>query len=246
MTEVAGETLPLARQGHARGRLARRLRRGAARRAEGARAARATRTRAREQELPPLEEGEKVRCTEVAADARETKPPPRYGEAALLAAMEGAGKLDRGRRAARGHEGLGHRHAGDARRHHRAPASTSATSCATAAACMPTGKGIQVIDLLGEHELTSPSLTGRLGAPPARHRARAAAAATAFMRDIAQFTEQDGRLPARPPARGDCASSGATSTSSARAAASGHLIENAQGLRLLDLEVGRGAPAAAS
>ena len=39
--------LPLARQGHARGRLARRLRRGAARRAEGRRASRSTRTRAR-------------------------------------------------------------------------------------------------------------------------------------------------------------------------------------------------------
>src|SRR5262249_60618403 len=45
------------------------------------------------QDLPLLKEGEDVRCLEAVSDARETKPPPRYGEAALLAAMEGAGKL---------------------------------------------------------------------------------------------------------------------------------------------------------
>ena len=112
-----------------------------------------------------------MRCTEVDADARETKPPPRYGEAALLAAMEGAGKLveDDELREAMKDSGIG----------------TPATRASIIERLIdvgyivrdgrrlqPTGKGIQVIDLLGEHELTSPSLTGRLGAPPARHRAR--------------------------------------------------------------------------
>jgi DNA topoisomerase-3 len=53
----------------------------------------------------------------------------------------------------------------------------------------PTGKGIQVIDLLGEHELTSPSLTGDW-----EHRLldieRAGGSREAFMKDIATFTEQ--------------------------------------------------------
>jgi DNA topoisomerase-3 len=141
-----------------------------------------------DQELPPLEEGEKVRCTEVASDARETKPPPRYGEAALLAAMEGAGKLveDDELREAMKDSGIG----------------TPATRASIIERLIdvgyivrdgrrlqPTGKGIQVIDLLGEHELTSPSLTGEW-----EHRLldieRAGGSREAFMRDIAQFTEK--------------------------------------------------------
>ena len=103
----------------------------------------------------------------------------------------------------------------------------------------PTGKGIQVIDLLGEHELTSPSLTGDW-----EHRLldieRAGGSREAFMQDIAQFTERTvAYLRDLPPEamrfqRRDlditCPRCG-----------KGHLIENAQGLRLLDLEVGRGA-----
>ena len=149
--------------------------------------ARATRTTA-DQVLPPLEEGEKVRCTEVASDARETKPPPRYGEAALLAAMEGAGKLveDDELREAMKDSGIG----------------TPATRASIIERLIdvgyivrdgrrlqPTGKGIQVIDLLGEHELTSPSLTGDW-----EHRLldieRAGGSREAFMRDIAKFTEK--------------------------------------------------------
>ena len=140
-----------------------------------------------DQELPPLEEGESVRCTEVAADARETKPPPRYGEAALLAAMEGAGKLveDDELREAMKDSGIG----------------TPATRASIIERLIdvgyivrdgrrlqPTGKGIQVIDLLGEHELTSPSLTGDW-----EHRLldieRAGGSREAFMQDIAKFTE---------------------------------------------------------
>jgi DNA topoisomerase-3 len=43
--------------------------------------------------LPSIEPNEKVSVLEVAAQANQTKPPPRYTEATLLSAMEGAGKL---------------------------------------------------------------------------------------------------------------------------------------------------------
>src|SRR3954463_1298342 len=45
------------------------------------------------QNLPAIEQGEKVSVVEVADQAHQTKPPPRYTEATLLSAMEGAGKL---------------------------------------------------------------------------------------------------------------------------------------------------------
>jgi len=52
------------------------------------------RARAEESEnLPPIGQGEKVALREIAAQANQTKPPPRYTEATLLSAMEGAGKL---------------------------------------------------------------------------------------------------------------------------------------------------------
>src|SRR4051794_15594122 len=43
--------------------------------------------------LPAIEQNEKVSALEVAAQANQTKPAPRYTEATLLSAMEGAGKL---------------------------------------------------------------------------------------------------------------------------------------------------------
>ena len=43
--------------------------------------------------LPPIKAGEKVSVVEVSAQASQTRPPPRYTEATLLSAMEGAGKL---------------------------------------------------------------------------------------------------------------------------------------------------------
>ena len=43
--------------------------------------------------LPAIEPSEKVSVLAVAAQANQTKPPPRYSEATLLSAMEGAGKL---------------------------------------------------------------------------------------------------------------------------------------------------------
>jgi DNA topoisomerase-3 len=59
--------------------------------------------------LPPIAQGEKVPVQEVAAQANQTKPPPRYTEATLLSAMEGAGKLveDDELREAMGTKGLG-------------------------------------------------------------------------------------------------------------------------------------------
>ena len=52
-----------------------------------------TTTRAADQQLPKLERGEAVDTREVAAAEKETKPPRRYSDASLLAAMETAGKL---------------------------------------------------------------------------------------------------------------------------------------------------------
>jgi DNA topoisomerase-3 len=59
--------------------------------------------------LPRITEGEKAAVREVAAKANETRPPPRYTEATLLSAMEGAGKLveDDELRAAMEAKGLG-------------------------------------------------------------------------------------------------------------------------------------------
>jgi DNA topoisomerase-3 len=61
------------------------------------------------QNLPPIEENEKVPVLEVSEQANQTKPPPRYTEATLLSAMEGAGKFveDDELRAAMEAKGLG-------------------------------------------------------------------------------------------------------------------------------------------
>jgi DNA topoisomerase III len=59
--------------------------------------------------LPAIEAGEKVPVLEVGSHAEQTKAPPRYSEATLLSAMEGAGKLveDEELRAAMEAKGLG-------------------------------------------------------------------------------------------------------------------------------------------
>jgi DNA topoisomerase-3 len=61
------------------------------------------------QTLPAIAQNEKVGVLEVTEQANQTKPPPRYTEATLLSAMEGAGKLveDDELRAAMGAKGLG-------------------------------------------------------------------------------------------------------------------------------------------
>jgi DNA topoisomerase-3 len=112
-----------------------------------------------DQQLPKLERGERVTTLEVAAAEKETKPPRRYSDASLLAAMETAGKLvdDDELREAMKDSGIG----------------TPATRAAIierlidvgyierdGRALVCTEKGLSVIRLLGEHPLTSPVLTG--------------------------------------------------------------------------------------
>ena len=64
---------------------------------------------AAEAALPAVEEGEAVRCQGAAVAAKQTRPPPRYSEATLLAAMERAGNDldDQDLRAAMRQAGLG-------------------------------------------------------------------------------------------------------------------------------------------
>ncbi len=59
--------------------------------------------------LPKIDQGERVKATEVQSVALATRPPARYTEATLLSAMEGAGKLieDDDLRAAMAGKGLG-------------------------------------------------------------------------------------------------------------------------------------------
>jgi DNA topoisomerase-3 len=61
------------------------------------------------QTLPAIAQAEKVKTLEAKAEASQTRPPPRYSEATLLSAMEGAGKLleDDELREAMGAKGLG-------------------------------------------------------------------------------------------------------------------------------------------
>ena len=110
-------------------------------------------------ELPELRQGQRVRCVEAEAEAKETKAPPRYTEATLLSAMETAGKLidDEELREAMKDSGLG----------------TPATRAETIETLIrreyierlgkdlqATPKGMQVITMLEAHPLTSPELTG--------------------------------------------------------------------------------------
>ena len=140
-------------------------------------------------EIPPLEQGQTVRCVEAEVESKETKPPPRYTEATLLSAMETAGKLidDEELREAMKESGLG----------------TPATRAETIEALIrreyiervgkdlqPTPKGLQVITMLEEHKITSPELTGRLGAPPRPRSSTARATGVAFMADVAGFTDE--------------------------------------------------------
>ncbi len=141
-----------------------------------------------DQQLPKLEQGEDVATLEVEAAEKETKPPRRYSDASLLGAMETAGKLvdDDELREAMKDSGIG----------------TPATRAAIierlidvayiereGRALVCTEKGLNVIRLLGEHALTSPSLTGdwehRLGRIEEGEESR-----ERFMRDIAAFADE--------------------------------------------------------
>ncbi len=141
----------------------------------------------REQQLPKLEQGEAVDTRDIRSEEKETKPPRRYSEGSLLAAMETAGKLvdEEELREAMKDSGIG----------------TPATRAAIierlltvgyierdARALVVTEKGLNVVRLLDGHPLTSPSLTGdwehRLARIETGEDSR-----KAFMGDIVTFAE---------------------------------------------------------
>ncbi len=139
--------------------------------------------------LVAVDAGEKVKAEEVAVKANETKPPPRYSEATLLSAMEGAGKMvdDEELKAAMAGRGLG----------------TPATRAQIienligeqymhreGRELIPTAKAFSLMTLLnglGVNELTQPELTGdwewKLGRIEKGEFTR-----SEFMREIAEMT----------------------------------------------------------
>jgi DNA topoisomerase-3 len=141
-----------------------------------------------DQLLPKLELGEQVATLRVESLRKETQPPRRFTEASLLGAMETAGKdiEDAELREVMKDSGIG----------------TPATRASIierlisvsyiereGRALHATEKGVQVIRLLGEHELTSAELTGqwekRLELIAQGEESRAS-----FMDDIADFAKQ--------------------------------------------------------
>ncbi len=141
-----------------------------------------------DQQLPKLDQGEPVRTLEIESLEKVTKPPRRYSDASLLGAMETAGKLvdDDELREAMKDSGIG----------------TPATRAAIierlidvgyvereGRALVATEKGTNVIKFLGEHALTSPSMTGdwehRLGRIEEGEESR-----ERFMSDIAEFARE--------------------------------------------------------
>jgi DNA topoisomerase-3 len=155
--------------------------------ADGEQTGRADDDEGREQQLPRLEQGEAAEVKDIASEEKETKPPRRYTEGSLLAAMETAGKLvdEEELREAMKDSGIG----------------TPATRAAIierliqvgyverdGRALVVTEKGLNVIRLLGEHALTSPGLTGewehRLAKIETGQDSR-----EAFMGDIVKFAE---------------------------------------------------------
>jgi DNA topoisomerase III len=142
-----------------------------------------------EENLPPVQQGERVETGRIEIKTEQTRPPVRYNEATILSAMEAAGKLveDEELRDAMKEKGLG----------------TSATRAAIIETLIsahyltrhgkelqPTAKAIQTITLLkgAVPELTSPELTGewefRLREIEHRKLTR-----DAFMRDIRDLTK---------------------------------------------------------
>ena len=141
----------------------------------------------RDQQLPKLALDETVETRDVTAAEKETQPPRRYSDASLLGAMETAGRLvdDDEMREAMKESGIG----------------TPATRASIierlidvgyvereARSLVATEKGLNVIRLLGEHPLTSPSMTGdweqRLGMIERGEEPR-----KRFMADIKGFAE---------------------------------------------------------
>ncbi len=135
--------------------------------------------------LARLPEGQQVAIDETRVDKKTTRPPPRYNDASLLAAMEGAGnKLEeRELRQAMKDGGLG----------------TPATRAATIEKLLARGfvvrekkhlrvtkAGRTLLDFLPVEELKSPGMTGRWEARLAKM-ARGEEESAAFMQDIRRF-----------------------------------------------------------
>jgi DNA topoisomerase-3 len=140
-----------------------------------------------DQQLPKLEQGEPALTKSVTSDAKETKPPRRYSDGSLLAMMATAGKLvdDEELAEAMKENGIG------------TPATRAASIERLLAvgyterdgrALVVTEKGLNVIRLLGEHPLTSPSLTGDWESRLAKIET-GADSRKAFMGDIVKFAE---------------------------------------------------------
>jgi len=141
--------------------------------------------------LPPVGADERVAVNDIELAALSTRPPPRYNEATLLSAMEGAGKLidDDDLRAAMADKGLG------------TPATRASIIEGLIAEnylirdgkeLVPTTKAFQLLTLLrglGVTELTAPELTGEWEHKLAEME-RGRLDRDAFMREIADMTRQ--------------------------------------------------------
>ena len=141
--------------------------------------------------LVPVTEGESVQTREALVKALQTRPPPRYSEATLLSAMEGAGKAldDDELREAMAGKGLG------------TPATRAAIIEGLIAEryliregreLIPTAKAFQLLTLLrglGVSELTMPELTGNWEQKLSQMEQGQLDRET-FMNDIAAMTRQ--------------------------------------------------------
>jgi DNA topoisomerase-3 len=143
-----------------------------------------------ESRLVAVQSGERVVAEEIALNATETRPPPRYSEATLLSAMEGAGKMvdDEELKAAMEGRGLG----------------TPATRAQIIENLIgenyihregrelhPTAKAFSLMTLLnglGIPELTAPELTGEWEHKLARME-RGELSRDDFMKEIAAMTQ---------------------------------------------------------
>lgn len=142
----------------------------------------------KEEILPSLGQGEAVQVQDIQVKQDQTKPPARYTEGTLLAAMEGAGKLveEDELREAMKESGLG----------------TPATRAAIIQRLKqveyieqqgknlrPTSKGEQLIELISQPALTSPELTGQWEKRLSDMEVGQEDPAT-FMRDVEQMTQE--------------------------------------------------------
>ncbi|HTV38989.1 MAG TPA: DNA topoisomerase III [Candidatus Sulfotelmatobacter sp.] len=139
--------------------------------------------------LAPVQPEEQVKTIKVDVQANVTKPPPRYSEATLLSAMEGAGKLvdDEELRAAMSEKGLG------------TPATRAQIIeglifekyvARNGRELQPMAKAFSLITLLnglGVQELTMPELTGEWEFK-LNQMSRGKLKRVDFMREIAAFT----------------------------------------------------------